>query len=147
MECGVGRRPDGDGAYRLALHAERGAPYQLSTKTDIAWTFRSSADQALPVWTVRFAPPVDRNNALPAGSPQAVPVTVTPQPGATVGALSTLTVEASFDDGATWQAVRVKDGAALVRHPARHGFVSLRAKAADRAGNTVEQTVTRAYRY
>ena len=34
----------------------------------------------------------------------------------------------------------------MVNHPAMEGFVSLRAKAVDTAGNTVEQTVIRAYR-
>ncbi|MEV4757671.1 hypothetical protein AB0J86_21515 [Micromonospora sp. NPDC049559] len=58
-----------------------------------------------------------------------------------------LAVEASYDDGATWNRVPVRDGAARVRHPAGAGFVSLRATAADGAGNTVRQTVVRAYRY
>ncbi|GAA0926792.1 hypothetical protein GCM10009560_28950 [Nonomuraea longicatena] len=34
----------------------------------------------------------------------------------------------------------------MLRHPAGDGFVSLRAKATDTSGNTVEQTVIRAYR-
>jgi hypothetical protein len=37
-------------------------------------------------------------------------------------------------------------GLALVWHPATPGFVSLRAHAADAGGNSVTQTVTRAYR-
>ena len=144
--------PAEDATYRLELHAERGAPFALSTRADIAWTFRSHRGETgtttrLPVWTVRFAPQVDRFNAVPAGAVQAVPVTVTPQPGAVVGDLSGLTVEASFDDGATWRRAAVKNGAALVPHPAGSGFVSLRAKASDSAGNTVEQTVIHAYRY
>jgi hypothetical protein len=53
----------------------------------------------------------------------------------------------SFDDGATWKPVRLKDDAALVPLPGGEGFVSLRATAADSDGNTVEQTVIRAYRY
>jgi hypothetical protein len=36
-------------------------------------------------------------------------------------------------------------GVAIVKHPAGNGFVSLRAKSTDTAGNTLEQTVIRAY--
>ncbi len=54
----------------------------------------------------------------------------------------------SYDDGATWAPATVaRDGAkwsVSVLHP-ESGFVSLRAKASDAQGNTVEQTVIRAY--
>jgi hypothetical protein len=58
-----------------------------------------------------------------------------------------LTVQVSVDDGATWQPVPVVGGRVRVEHPAGHGFVSLKAAAADAAGNRVEQTVIRAYRF
>jgi subtilisin family serine protease len=143
--------PD-DAPYRLELHTRRGAPFALSTKIDTAWTFRSAhVDPATPVrlalWAIRFAPPLDEYNTAPANGILSVPVVVAAQPGADPGTLTSRTVEASFDDGATWKPVRLKDGAALVPHPAGGGFVSLRAKAADSDGNTVEQTVLRAYRY
>ncbi|RSN09325.1 hypothetical protein DMB42_18625 [Nonomuraea sp. WAC 01424] len=57
-----------------------------------------------------------------------------------------LTVETSFDDGVTWRPAPVRDGAVTVLHPAADGYVSLRAKAVDAGGGTVEQTVIRAYR-
>jgi subtilisin family serine protease len=144
--------PSGNASYRLELHAERGAPFALSTKTDIAWTFRSGhvdggTPTALPLWAIRFAPELDRYNAAPANCLVAVPVFVTPQPGAQTGQLVSRTVEASFDDGVTWKPVQLKDGVALVRHPAGSGFVSLRATAADSDGNTVKQTIVHAYRY
>ena len=57
-------------------------------------------------------------------------------------------MDVSYDDGRTWTAAPVtaqgQSWSAAVRHPAR-GFVSLRARASDAAGNTVEQTVIRAY--
>ncbi|MEJ3747195.1 S8 family serine peptidase [Actinomycetes bacterium KLBMP 9797] len=142
--------PAGEAAYRLVMSAERGAPFALSTKVDVAWTFRSAhtgATAALPLWAVRFAPPVDQRNAVPAGRVVRVPMTVSAQPGANVGRLAGGTVEVSFDDGASWAAVPVRDGAALVRHPAGSGFVSLRATATDAGGNAVEQTIIRAYGY
>jgi hypothetical protein len=77
----------------------------------------------------------------------AVPVFITPQQGAHVGTIVRRTIEASFDDGVTWTPVRLQQDAALVRHPAGSGFVSLRATAADSDGNTVEQTIIHAYRY
>ncbi|MEJ3747330.1 S8 family serine peptidase [Actinomycetes bacterium KLBMP 9797] len=142
--------PPADAAYRLVVHSERGAPYALSTKIDVEWAFRSRrADNArvLPLWAVRFAPPLDRRNTAPGGRVLAVPVTVEPAPGAVVGEPRALTVAASFDGGATWATVPVLGGAALVRHPDGGGFVSLRAIARDAAGNTVTQTITHAYRY
>lgn len=137
-----------EAAYRLEMHSERAA--WLSTKTDIAWTFRSgqtSGQVPLPLWTVGFSPNVDQYNSVCGGVVHAVPVTVTPQAGAAVGSPASLTVEASFDDGATWRQVPVVGGAAKIPHPRGGGFVSLRATAADSAGNTVTQTVIRAYRH
>ncbi|MFI2720519.1 hypothetical protein ACH5AI_29990 [Streptomyces collinus] len=53
-------------------------------------------------------------------------------------------------DGRTWQAVPVArhgtTGSVLLHHPRRAGYVSLRISAADKAGNTVTQTVIRACR-
>ena len=36
-------------------------------------------------------------------------------------------------------------GVVLLKHPAKAGFVSLRAASTDAAGNTVKQTIIRAY--
>lgn len=54
-------------------------------------------------------------------------------------------MEVSYDDGAHWTEVPVAGGKALLNHPAS-GHVSLRAKVTDTAGNTVDQTIIRAYR-
>jgi len=59
-------------------------------------------------------------------------------------------VNASYDDGKTWQpATVVSDGAkwkVTVNHPAtKGGYVSLRVTAEEPNGNSVEQTVIRAY--
>jgi hypothetical protein len=57
-------------------------------------------------------------------------------------------VSASTDDGATWNKVpltRSKTGwTAKVTAPAS-GYVSLRATVTDGAGNSADQTITRAY--
>ena len=61
-----------------------------------------------------------------------------------------LDVDVSYDDGVTWRwPLLVKVGnswLALLFHPANARFVSLRAAADDSAGNSVQQTILRAYR-
>jgi hypothetical protein len=57
-----------------------------------------------------------------------------------------LSVEVSYDEGKTWQRVLVTAQlTAVLHHPANATSVSLRASATDRDGNTVKQTVIRAY--
>ncbi|MDG4785716.1 S8 family serine peptidase [Micromonospora sp. WMMD1102] len=143
--------PPETGDYRLTMTAERGGPATLSTRVGVTWTFRSGhvdgeTPSRLPISTVRFSPRVDSDNSTPAGQTGTVPVTVTAQPGSGAGANEELTVEVSYDDGVTWAPAEVTAGQAVLRHPAESGYVSLRASATDTAGNTVTQTVIRAYR-
>jgi hypothetical protein len=50
----------------------------------------------------------------------------------------------SYDDGRSWTEIRLdRRHQATVHH--RHGFVSVRVLATDHNGNSVEQTVLRAY--
>ncbi|NUP62279.1 MAG: S8 family serine peptidase [Nonomuraea sp.] len=143
------RVPPGAADYRLVVETERDAPAVLTTRTSAAWTFRSEHtedDQPLPVSVVRFTPALDARNTAPSGETYRVPVRVERQRGSAAGEVRELTVEVSFDDGATWGPARIRKGLVMVNHPAAEGFVSLRAKATDTAGDTVEQTVIRAYR-
>jgi subtilisin family serine protease len=137
--------------YRLVTEVVRDQPWwPLSTRVSAEWTFRSGFVQGpfnrpLPLLSVRAEPQVDLTNRAPAGT-VTVPLTVTRQDGpATIG---TVALEFSTDDGATWQQATVtRDGdrwLARVDNPA-DGFVSLRTKATDTNGNTVNQTVVRAY--
>jgi len=142
--------PAGDAAYRLEVHSERGTPHTLSTRTDATWTFRSAhVDDwaALALWAVRYTPKLGEQNTAPAGCAFTIPMTVSAQPGAQTGRLREVTVEVSYDDGATWTRAKMTGGAAVVQHPKGSGFVSLRAVAHDTAGNSLEQTIIRAYRY
>ncbi|WP_326820777.1 S8 family serine peptidase [Streptosporangium sp. NBC_01756] len=140
--------PSAAARYRLVAESERGPEPASSIRTSIAWTFRSAAgtDGPLPLSVIGFAPPLDERNTAPAGKAYAVPVTVRAQPGSAAGTVRALTVDVSYDDGATWQKAPVAGGVVLLRHPAAAGFVSLRARATTASGGTTDQTIIRAYR-
>jgi hypothetical protein len=146
---GVFSVPAGGGAYRLVMEATRAGVSDLSSQVSGAWTFRSAhVDPTtvveLPASVIRFNPSLDDNNAAPAACAFRIPISVQSQGGA--GSIRQVTVEVSYDDGKTWQKAPVVGGAARVVHPATGGFVSLRANATDSKGNTVEQTIIRAYK-
>ncbi|HEX6469848.1 MAG TPA: S8 family serine peptidase [Streptosporangiaceae bacterium] len=145
--------PASTATYTLKVSARRqAADAALSTGLDTVWTFGSghtASQQALPLLAARFAVPgLGDDNRAAAGATVSLPVQVIRNPGAPSSAVSGLTVQASNDDGKTWQTVPVAasgDGwLATVSNPAS-GFVSLRASAADGAGDSVVQTIIRAY--
>ncbi|MEU8289098.1 S8 family serine peptidase [Micromonospora sp. NPDC048905] len=141
--------PAGKATYRLEATATRGAPDTLSTSVSVAWTFTSAhttSPQRLPLTTVRPTLVLDDTNTARTGRIAAVPVALDRQAGSTAAANRTLGVSASFDDGRTWVALPVLRNVALISHPRRAGFVSLRLTATDTAGNTVTETIQRAYR-
>lgn len=137
--------------YRVELSASRGAPHTLSTEVSGTWTFRSGhtgeeKPTLLTLSTVRFDPALDEHNAARAGRSLTVPVHVDQQGGA--ARIRSVRAEVSFDDGATWTRVPVRgsgaDRSVVIRHPAKAGFVSLRATAGTAAGSVTE-TAIRAY--
>ncbi|WP_026361196.1 S8 family peptidase [Amycolatopsis nigrescens] len=135
--------------YRLVTEAAR-SNSDLSTRVNAAWTFNSgstTAITALPLSTVRYFPALDGNGAAPGGGPFTVPVAVQEQGSDVTKVPYKLTAEASYDGGQTWTPATIIGNAQLVlQHPPGGGTVSLRAKATDGNGNTVEQTVVHAYR-
>ncbi|MFF4875368.1 S8 family serine peptidase [Micromonospora sp. NPDC000668] len=144
------------GDYRLAATFRSDPAFTLSTVVDAEWTFKSAHVSdgklvKLPMTAIRYTPELDIDNRAPAGRLFAIPVSLDRQIGAGPGRTKTLTVEASFDDGKTWRKLSVQrsgeKAVAWVNNPAGTGFVSLRAAATDTSGNTVKQTVIRAYRY
>ncbi len=135
--------------YRAVVVARRGAPFELATEVSAEWTFSSAhvptGNEPIGVSALRFHPKVDDTGAAPAGGAFAVPVLLQRNGGATERARG-LTVEASYDEGKTWKRVPVLlDTVAVLHHPADADTVSLRASARDKAGNTVKQTIIRAY--
>ncbi|MCA2211288.1 S8 family serine peptidase [Jidongwangia harbinensis] len=143
--------------YRLETEATQSV-FDTSTRVTGSWTFASPGATSpvvyLPIMTVRADPEVDEQIRAPGGRTVQFPVTVQqtapdPQhPDAPPAEVTGLTVDASFDDGTTWQPLRLTRTGdrwfATLRHPAS-GFVSLRARATDAAGNSVDQTIIRAY--
>ena len=100
---------------------------------------------------VRFSPDLSLHNSAPAGRTFTIGVRVQPQEGAAARPCAALSVQVSYDDGRTWAAPATVTGSGQVwqvriTHPETPGYVSLRATARDTAGNTVEQTIIRAYR-
>jgi hypothetical protein len=150
---GVFPVPMTDGSYLLTTTAKRAEPWwPLATSTSAKWKFQSNGWDgagALPLLTVGLDPAVDLRNTAKGGQAFAFPATVTRQAGSGTAKVLGLLVSVSYDDGKTWKpATVVRDGAkwkVTVTHPAS-GYVSLRAFAEDEGGNTVEQTVIRAYR-
>jgi subtilisin family serine protease len=147
--------PPETASYELVAESVRGT--ELSSRVTVAWTFRSGhvngSDPApLPVSVVRFAPALDAHDAAPAGRAFTIPITVQRQTqGAGAGStVASIAVDVSYDDGATWLPATVDQRrpqwTATVSHPDSAGFVSLRAHMVDRSGETVQQTVIRAYR-
>jgi Subtilase family len=141
--------------YRVEVSLERGAPLSLTTRSDVVWSFRSGhvngeVPQRLPVSVVRFTPALDADSSAPAGRAWTILVTVQTQPHAAGPRPDRLTVEVSYDDGASWSPAPLRRAgagwAAQVRHPRTPGFVSLRATAKDGQGRGVTQTLIRAYR-
>jgi subtilisin family serine protease len=153
---GVFAIPAGDALYTLELTATRNVPWSvIGTSVDTTWTFHSAAaadPQAsvmLPAIVVRATGPIDENDVAPAGTPYILTLTVQRQTSASAPPLRKLGLEVSYDDGQSWQPALVgflgDHGVALLFHPKGPGFVSLRFSASDADGNTLKQTVLRAY--
>ncbi|GAA2301077.1 S8 family serine peptidase [Streptomyces kunmingensis] len=137
----------GDAEYRLTTSVERSAKVAAaSTRIDVGFTFRSrqvAATTVLPVSTVRFAAPVDLASRAPANTSVRIPVSV--QGSAAGKNLKSLSVSVSYDDGTTWQPVKVQSGRISVRNPAKDKSISFHADVTDKQGNKSTLTIHNAY--
>ncbi|WP_433217011.1 S8 family serine peptidase [Microtetraspora malaysiensis] len=146
--------PAEPGAYTLTASTRRQVPHStLSTGVESVWTFRSATtakEQPLPLMAVRYSPAGldDLNRAKP-GSLTRLPMWIERNPGAPKGAVKSIRLEMSSDDGASWRQIPVvpttSGWTAMVPNPRTPGFVSLRAVVTDASGTGLTQTVTRAY--
>ncbi|OLF09076.1 hypothetical protein BLA60_21055 [Actinophytocola xinjiangensis] len=143
--------PADDAAYRVVADARRDdAGWTQSTVVSAEWAFRSSSageGSALPMLTTRFDPAVDLHNSAPGDRTFSFAAHAERQDGP--ARIRSLSVEVSYDDGATWQRAEVTRGKdrwrVTVRHPAS-GYASLRSTVSDVDGNRMTQTIVRAYR-
>ena len=123
--------------YRLEVSTVRSTPEWLyGTSTETAWTFRSqrAENAVLPLLNVDYGVDTDLNSKAHRVSL----LSFEPSRAANVRAWL------SYNDGRTWTELRLdRRHQAIVWH--QQGFVSLRVQATDRDGNSVEQTVLRAY--
>ena len=164
-------------AVRFTLSARRSGPhYVLSPASTTTWQWRSQRDPAATVpapWAcpaaARPATRLTRKCAVQpmmtlayqvAGlSPAGATAPGRQQVGLSTGhlqlaatpAITTAGLQASFDDGRTWQAAQVTAGSTAGQFTASFtapagAFVTLRATASDAAGGSVTETITRAYR-
>ncbi|MFC9972591.1 S8 family serine peptidase [Spirillospora sp. NPDC127200] len=136
--------------YRLTADARQSDPdAKLSSRITAEWKFRSGRVEKstpLPLRVVHFAPKgLDDLNRATAGEPTAVSLWAESNDGS---ATRGMTVEASFDRGATWRKVPVERAGArwtMTITGAPAGTVSLRATAKGPAGSSVKQTIIDAY--
>jgi hypothetical protein len=144
--------PPGPATYRLEQSITRDPEfYPLSIEVSAAWTFRSrhtARTEILALPALRFQPQLDAHNQT-AARILVMPIAIARPVGAATPRISRVSLEVSFDDGATWSAVpvaHVDDRAlAVILHRPGAAYVSLRGSAADADGNQVEQTIVRAY--
>ncbi|MBB4681518.1 S8 family peptidase [Crossiella cryophila] len=149
---GVFTVPTTAGRYTVHTTATRSVPWSvLGTRADVRWTFNDSgvSGKPLPLLAIRATGQVDDHNRAPAGLPYLLHLTAHHQPGAPAAPLTALSAEVSYDDGATWRKAPVlrfgNSGYTLLNHPPGNGFATLRLAATDAGGNSVTQTVFRAY--
>ncbi|MFE3269336.1 S8 family serine peptidase [Streptomyces sp. NPDC059215] len=140
--------------YRIVVEGKRdlpGRPYSTRTRTE--WGFTSGTTDyrvlsPLPLIQLDYA--VDTDLSGRASRHCALTVTPSHLKGAT-GAASVRTVglEVSYDDGATWHRTTPRhsgtDWKASLDAPSKARFASLRTTARDTHGNSVSQTVIRAF--
>ncbi|MEU7572186.1 S8 family serine peptidase [Micromonospora sp. NPDC049240] len=146
----------GSADYRFEQETTRPAdPWVTSTRTRSVWGFRATqADDRvlLPLVQLDYGVDTDLTGSVRAGSHQKISLAASHVAGVVgAGKIAGATLSVSYDDGATWQPVRLTAAGAgtwnaTLRYPRTSGFVSLKATASDDAGNTVEQEVVRAYR-
>ncbi|TYB63962.1 S8 family serine peptidase [Nonomuraea sp. PA05] len=148
LPAGSGTLAPEKASYRIEYDVANESPWaKLSTRTRGVWTFASQRGTAvIPLLVASFDAPVDLTNQARS---RTLDVRVRHQEGADRSAIEDVSLEVSYDDGATWKPARLRDrGEGTYRATldrARSGFVSLRLNASDVNGNTVTQEVIRAY--
>ncbi|MFF1376316.1 S8 family serine peptidase [Streptomyces sp. NPDC058308] len=154
---GVFTVPAEDSAYELTLTTQKigSRVWHRSTGTETTWLFRSHLDeevysQGIPMLFPTYRLPEDGRKTLPAKDGLRIELGATGHAGYEPGALAEAKLSYSYDEGQTWQAATTAehDGTwrATVNHTGAAGRqVWLRSRLTDAHGNSVTQTVARAY--
>ncbi|WP_299530382.1 S8 family serine peptidase [uncultured Streptomyces sp.] len=149
--------PAGPGRCTLDADITRDQPYAaLSTRVQSEWSFDSDTDDGagtvLPLMAVRFTPHgLDASGGAPRQATTRVDVDVQRAPGAVEATIGRADLEVSWDDGASWRAVKITPGRhgapshADLTAPEGASYATLRATVAASDGSAVKQTVTRAF--
>ncbi|MEV4472644.1 S8 family serine peptidase [Nonomuraea sp. NPDC049504] len=150
LPSGSGTLPAEKGTYRITYDVANEAEWaKLAVRTRGEWTFGSAhagEPTVVPLLLASFDAPVDLKNRAGA---RKLGLTLRHQEGAERSAIKDVSLEVSYDDGATWKSARLRakgEGryeTSLTQ--SRSGFVSLRLRASDVKGNAVAHEVIRAY--
>ncbi len=149
-DFGVGDLPPQTLPYRLVADTRSDSdvlPYSRTTHTE--WTFHSGTadDQALPLVQLDYGTDVDLAGRAKRTSPFSVQPVVLGG-AATDDTVTTVRLDISYDDGATWHRQELKRNKdtwqTLLHAPSRADYVSFRVTAEQRDGDGVTQTVIRA---
>jgi subtilisin family serine protease len=144
--------PDGIARYTLDLEAAR-QNYRLSPRTHTVWEIASphvdgEANEMIPMLQMDYAIATDMSGNT-AGGLQTIGLIPSHLDGVTgAGKITSAGLAVSYDDGKTWRTVPVlksQSGWTAIFLAPDTGYVSLRATAADSAGNKITQEVFRAY--
>ncbi|MFE0176567.1 S8 family serine peptidase [Streptomyces sp. NPDC059002] len=154
---GVFTVPAEDSAYELTLRTQKigSQVWRRSASTETTWSFRSHLDesaysQGIPMLFPTYALPEDGLKTLAAKDGQRIELAATGHSGYQPGALTEAQLSYSYDEGRTWVAATTaqQNGtwSATVHHAGASGKqVWLRSQLTDAHGNSVTQTVARAY--
>ncbi|MFF0143200.1 S8 family serine peptidase [Streptomyces sp. NPDC005227] len=140
--------------YRIVVEGQRDIPtrpYSTHTRTKWAFTSGSTAFEArspLPLIQLDYAVATD----LTGKASRRTPLQITPtqfEDGTGAGAVNNVRLEVSYDDGATWHTSTLRRSgmtwATSLDAPSKARFASLRTTARDTRGNSVSQTLDRAF--
>ncbi|WP_188188191.1 S8 family peptidase [Nonomuraea sp. SYSU D8015] len=150
LPSGTGTLPPERSEYRIEYDVANEAEWaRMSTRTRAVWTFSSERTESatvIPLLLAAFDAKVDLRNR--AGS-RTLGLRLYHQEGAEQRAVRDVSLEVSYDDGATWKPARLRERGERAYETtldrARSGFVSLRLRASDVDGDTLSQEVIRAY--
>ncbi len=156
---GVFDVPAEEATYELTQHLQKiGSPAQMwkrSSEIVTTWKFRSKLDesvfsQGLGILFPRYTLPEDGLKTLAAEDGQKIGISVTGHAGYTPGAIESAKLSYSYDGGTTWTEAKISGSGATRTATVDHAGASgkqvwLKTELTDTKGNSVTQTVVRAY--